>query len=74
MKFSTITDRLQGLGADKWAVHIEGRRRQAKGEDLIFLSIGEPDFPPPAAIMDVANERMRAGRTRYSNGRGEPEV
>jgi arginine:pyruvate transaminase len=24
--------------------------------------------------MDVANERMRAGRTRYSNGRGEPEV
>jgi arginine:pyruvate transaminase len=74
MKFSTITDRLQGLGADKWAVHIEGRRRQAKGEDLIFLSIGEPDFLPPAAIMDVANERMRAGRTRYSNGRGEPEV
>jgi arginine:pyruvate transaminase len=24
--------------------------------------------------MDVANRQMRAGRTRYSNGRGEPEI
>lgn len=41
---------------------------------MIFLSIGEPDAPPPAAVMDVAERQMRAGRTRYSNGRGEPEI
>jgi arginine:pyruvate transaminase len=74
MRFAKITERLQGLGSDKWAVHIEGKRRRAAGEELIFLSIGEPDFAPPAAIMDVVNERMRAGRTRYSGGRGEPAV
>ena len=62
MRFAKITDRLQGLGSEKWAVHIEGKRRSALGEDLIFLSIGEPDFPPPKAIMDVADRQMRAGR------------
>ena len=74
MRFAKITERLAGLGSDKWAVHIEGRHRAALGEGLIFLSIGEPDAPPPAAIFDVADRQMRAGRTRYSNGRGEPDV
>lgn len=74
MRYADITERLAGLGSEKWAVHIEGKRRAAAGEPLIFLSIGEPDFPPPSAILDVANRQMRAGRTRYSSGRGEPEM
>jgi arginine:pyruvate transaminase len=74
MRYAKITERLQGLGSDKWAVHIEGKQREAKGEKLIFLSIGEPDAAVPQAIMDVAERQMRAGRTRYSNGRGEPEI
>ena len=71
MRFAKITERLNGLGSEKWAVHIDGKRRAALGEPLIFLSIGEPDAPPPAAIMDVAEKQMRAGRTRYAEGRGE---
>ena len=47
MKLASITQRLSGLGSDKWAVHIEGKRRAGAGEDLIFLSIGEPDAPTP---------------------------
>ena len=74
MRYARITDRLQGLGSDKWAVHIEGKRRQASGRDMIMLSIGEPDFHPPASLVGMIDERIRAGRTRYSNGRGEPEV
>ncbi len=74
MRYAKITGRLASLGSEKWAVHIEGKRRAALGEPLIFLSIGEPDAPPPTAIMDVAEKQMRAGRTRYSNGRGEPPV
>jgi arginine:pyruvate transaminase len=74
MHYAAITERLKGLGSEKWLVHIEGRRREAQGEELIFLSIGEPDAPPPKAILDVADRQMRAGRTRYSSGRGEPEV
>ena len=26
MKLASITQRLNGLGSDKWAVHIEGKR------------------------------------------------
>jgi arginine:pyruvate transaminase len=71
MKFASITDRLAGLGSDKWAVHIEGKHRAHLGEDLIFLSIGEPDAPPPTAIMDVVDRQMRAGRYKYASSRGE---
>lgn len=74
MKFAKVTARLGGLGSEKWAVHIEGRRRAALGEPLIFLSIGEPDAPPPAAILEEASRQMHAGRLRYADGRGEENV
>ncbi len=71
MKFAKVTGRLSGLGSEKWAVHIEGKRRAALGVPMIFLSIGEPDAAPPAAILDEADRQMRAGRIRYAEGRGE---
>jgi arginine:pyruvate transaminase len=71
MKFAKVTDRLNGLGSEKWAVHLEGKRRAALGEPLIFLSIGEPDAAPPAAILAEASRQMMAGRLRYAEGRGE---
>lgn len=74
MRFAKITSRLAGLGSEKWAVHIAGRTRAAHGENLIFLSIGEPDAAPPTAILDVAERQMRAGRIRYAAGRGEPDM
>jgi arginine:pyruvate transaminase len=73
-KLSSMTRRLATLGGDKWAVHIDARARANAGEQLIFLSIGEPDLPPPTAIFDVAEKQMRGGRTRYADGRGEPAV
>lgn len=71
MKFAKVTERLDGLGSEKWAVHIEGKRRANQGDPMIFLSIGEPDAPPPAAILEEANRQMQAGRIRYAEGRGE---
>lgn len=71
MKFASITDRLSQLGSEKWQVHIEGKRRRAAGEDLIFLSIGEPDLPPPEAVLDVARRNIRQGKVSYSAGQGE---
>ena len=72
MKLASISSRLDGLGSDKWAVHIAGRKRAQAGEDLIFLSIGEPDLPPPAAVLDQAVTSLRSGRTKYADGQGEP--
>jgi len=71
MKYASISDRLDGLGAAKWAVHIAGKQRGAAGADLIFLSIGEPDLPPPAAVVEQAITSLRNGRTKYTSGRGE---
>ncbi|MCK8485079.1 pyridoxal phosphate-dependent aminotransferase [Aliiroseovarius sp. S2029] len=72
MKYAEITRRLAGLGGAKWDVHVRARALRAKGCDVIELTIGEPDVPTPPALIDAAAAAMQAGRTGYSNGRGEP--
>ncbi len=74
MKLAKIAERLSGLGSEKWAIHSEGKRRAAAGENLIFLSIGEPDAQPPEAILQEARKQMRPGRLHYSAGNGELSV
>ncbi|MDQ0510558.1 pyridoxal phosphate-dependent aminotransferase [Ancylobacter amanitiformis] len=74
MHYASITDRLASLGSEKWAVHMEARRRRELGEPIIELTIGEPDLPPHAALITEAIRSMNAGRHRYSNGRGEQSV
>ena len=69
---TAVNDRLAGLGGAKWAVHLEGKRRAAAGTALTFLSIGEPDLPPPVRVVDEAVRSLRAGRTGYAGGQGEP--
>lgn len=71
MKLASIATRLATLGSDKWAVHIEGKRRRAAGEKLIFLSIGEPDLPPPQTLLDHTRQNLRLGRLGYSPGTGD---
>jgi arginine:pyruvate transaminase len=71
MRYASVTDRLSGLGGEKWEVHARARRLKAEGHDVIELTIGEPDVPTPPQLMDVAARSMRQGRTGYSNGRGE---
>lgn len=74
MRYAPVTERLAGLGGAKWEIHALARRMQAAGEAVIELTIGEPDVPTPAALMETAHQAMMAGRTGYSNGRGEPAL
>lgn len=74
MRYASITDRLQNLGSEKWAIHAEARRLKREGKAVIELTIGEPDVPPDPALLAEAARAMHAGRYRYSNGRGEPSV
>ena len=71
MRYASITKRLNGLIGTGWAVHRAGRRMKAAGQDLIELSIGEPDVSPDIQLLDEAARAMYAGRTRYASGRGE---
>lgn len=74
MRYASITERLADLGSGKWAVHIEARAMAARGVPVIELTIGEPDIAPDPALLAECIRAMQAGRTRYSNGRGEPAV
>ncbi|MFN6978318.1 MAG: pyridoxal phosphate-dependent aminotransferase, partial [Gemmobacter sp.] len=71
MRYAAVTDRLAALGGAKWAIHTRARAMAAQGQDIIELTIGEPDVPTPPALVEAATAAMRAGRTGYSNGRGE---
>jgi arginine:pyruvate transaminase len=71
MKHAAILDRLAGLGGAKWEIHYRARALAAQGRDVIELTIGEPDVPAPPALTEVAVAALRAGRTGYSDGRGE---
>jgi len=74
MRYASITDRLASLGSEKWAIHAAARRMKGEGVPVIELTIGEPDVAPDTRLLDEAERAMRAGRYRYSNGRGEPPV
>lgn len=74
MKLASILDRVAGLGSDKWRVHFRARQLMAAGEAVILLTIGEPDLPTPAELVDTTVRALRAGRTGYSSGRGEAAV
>lgn len=74
MQYADVTTRLAGLGSDKWVLSAAANARIRAGEAIINLTIGEPDVPTPAALIDSAITAMNAGRTGYSNGRGEPSL
>ena len=72
MRYAAVTQRLAGLGSAKWEVHNRARAASAEGREVIELTIGEPDVPTPPRLIAEAARAMEAGRTGYSNGRGEP--
>ncbi len=74
MKTTAITERLAGLGGAKWEVYMKARKMVAAGADIIEMTIGEPDVPTPSELADTAVAAIRAGRTGYSNGRGETNL
>ncbi len=42
------------------------RELKAQGEDIIDLSLGEPDFPTPQHIIDAAKKALDDGYTKYT--------
>ncbi|MDF1606723.1 pyridoxal phosphate-dependent aminotransferase [Hoeflea sp. YIM 152468] len=74
MHYAAITERLAHTGGAKWLIHQRCRTLKAAGADIIELTIGEPDQPPDPRLFEVCHQSMLAGRTGYSNGRGEPAL
>jgi arginine:pyruvate transaminase len=66
MKYSNLVERIAGDGADAWEVHYAARAAQDRGEDVIILSVGDPDLDTPKPVLDRAIECLRAGDTHYT--------
>ena len=43
-------------------------------DDVIHLSIGQPDMPAPEHVVEGAVEALRAGQTGYTMDAGLPEL
>lgn len=74
MRLSSFVERIGGEGAAAWDIHTRAVERQGRGEDVIVLSVGDPDFDTPPAIVDAAVESLRQGRTHYMPIVGEPAL
>jgi arginine:pyruvate transaminase len=74
MLFSPLVDRISGRGAGAWTVHIEAARRRDAGQDVIFLTVGDPDQSPPEPVIDATIDALRRHRTGYSATVGFPRV
>jgi arginine:pyruvate transaminase len=69
--YSQLTRRLAAPGGDVWQIHDEALVRQRAGEDVILLSVGDPDFPTPDYITRHTVDAINQGRTHYSPPAGE---
>jgi len=72
--FSSLVTRVADEGGDPWALHWQARHAKERGEDVIVLSVGDPDLHTPAPVIERAVERLRAGDTHYTEGAGRPHL
>jgi arginine:pyruvate transaminase len=70
MKYSTLVERISGDGADAWDVHYQARRALDRGEDVILLSVGDPEVDTPAAVVERAVRALQEGDTHYTPATG----
>jgi aspartate/methionine/tyrosine aminotransferase len=70
MKFSPLVKRISGEGADAWLTHYDASAARDRGEDVIILSVGDPDLETPPSVVAKAIERLHAGDTHYCPAAG----
>ena len=56
------------------AVSTKARQLKAEGRDIISLSAGEPDFDTPDHVKAAAVQALAAGKTKYTDVDGIPEL
>lgn len=68
MKFAK---RMERLGTETaFEVMAKAKALAAQGKDMIYLQIGEPDFPTPKHIIEAGVAALRDGQTHYSPAAG----
>jgi arginine:pyruvate transaminase len=74
MHYSPLVKRIAGDGADAWRIHYAAREAHERGEDVILLSVGDPDLDSPAQVLERAIGGLRAGDTHYTPAMGRQHL
>lgn len=74
VKFSRLVDRISGDGAAAWLTHYEAVAARERGEDVLILSVGDPDLETPAAVTERAITQLRGADTHYVPAAGRPAL
>lgn len=74
MQYSRLVTRIDGPGASAWKIHSEAVAAKRAGEDVIVLSVGDPDAQTPAPIVEAAVRALRHGDTHYTDVAGRPAL
>lgn len=72
--FSPLVVQVGGKGSEGWNVHFQAAKAAAAGEDVVLLSVGDPDFSTPDGITDRAIEALDGGDTHYTPIAGRPAL
>lgn len=66
MQYSDLVRRIAGDGADAWVIHYAARAALDRGEDVVILSVGDPDVETPQPVLERAIQCLRGGDTHYT--------
>ncbi len=64
--YSELVARVAGEGANAWDTHYDALAARERGEDVVILSVGDPDIDTPVPIVDRAVAALRGGDTHYA--------
>jgi arginine:pyruvate transaminase len=74
LRFAPRVADYSGPGSGGWSVQQEAAVLRDSGHDVIFLTIGDPDQPTPAPVIEATIAALRRGRTGYGSMVGHPEL
>lgn len=69
--FAPRSAALANLGGAKWKFTFMTKQRIAAGEDIIPLTIGEPEVPPAEGLAEALKASLDGGNVGYTNGQGQ---
>ena len=74
LALSPVADAVAAGGADVWRVHYSALALKDAGHDPIVLTVGDPDFDTPRAVIEAGVAAMRGGQTHYTISGGDPPL
>ncbi|MCX6175342.1 MAG: pyridoxal phosphate-dependent aminotransferase [Ignavibacteriales bacterium] len=70
-----ISKRINKIGASPtMKIAAEAKQMQSRGENVIDLSVGEPDFPTPQNVKEAAKRAIDNNQTHYTLNNGTIEL